>query len=113
MKIHPQDIGQIYAAYVDNEIAPKATSPLQKFWAYGSTFVVNKRAQEYLADPDRIEQLTAMGIMTPDGFIDLDFLREMSNHAIDKSGGQIQAMGLILDKSDVEKVYNLGRSFAR
>lgn len=113
MKIHPQDVSAVYAAYVDNEIAPKANSALQKFWAYGSVYVINKRAQEYLSDPERIKQLTAMGIMTPDGMIDMDFLKEMCSHAIDKSGGQIEAMGLILDQSDIEKVYNLGRSFAR
>lgn len=113
MKVHPQDIGQIYAAYVDSEIGPKAQSALQKFWAYGSVYVIQKKAEEYLANPDRVSQLTAMGIMTPDGHIDMDFLKEMTSHAMDKSGGQIEAMGLILDKSDIEKVYNIGRSFAR
>lgn len=113
LKINPQHVGQIYAAYVDNEIAPKATSPIQKFWAYGSVFILNKKAEEYLTDPVRVEQLTAMGIMTPDNMIDLDFLKEMTGHVIEKSGGKIEAMGLILDQSDVEKVYNIGRSFAQ
>ena len=113
MRIHPQDIGAIYAAYVDSEIGPKAQSALQKFWAYSSAYVVDKKAKEYLSNEDRVKQLTAMGIMTPDGMIDMDFLKEMCSHAIDKSGGQIEAMGLILDKTDVDKVYNIGRSFAR
>lgn len=112
MKIHPQDIGKIYAAYVDSEIGPKATSPIQKFWAYGSTFIVDRKAKDYLSDPDRLSQLTTMGIMTSDGMIDLDFLKEMCAHAMAKSGGKVEAMGLILDQSDIEKVYTIGRSFA-
>ena len=54
MRIHPQDIGSIYAAYVDSEIGPKAQSALQKFWAYGSAFVVDKKAKEYLSNEDRV-----------------------------------------------------------
>lgn len=113
LKVHPQDVGAIYAAYVDSEIGPKASSALQKFWAYGSTFVVQRKAQEYLSDPARVSQLTAIGIMTPDGMIDMDFLKEMCGHAMEKSGGRLEAMGLILDQSDVEKVYSISRSFAR
>lgn len=113
MRIHPQDVGQVYAAYVDNEIGPKAQSALQKFWAYGSVYVVQKKAEEYLSDPDRVSQLTTMGVMTPEGMIDVDFLKEMTTHAMEKSGGRIEAMGLILDQSDIDKVYNLSRSFAR
>lgn len=113
MKVHPNDIGAIYAAYVDSEIGPKAQSALQKFWAYGSAYVVDRKAKEYLSDQERISQLTSIGIMTADGMIDFDFLRDMATHAMDKSGGKIEAMGLILDQADVEKVYNIGRSFAR
>lgn len=113
LKIHPQDIGKIYAAYVDSEIGPKASSAIQKFWAYGSTFVVDRKAKEYLSEPERVSQLTNMGIMTHDGMIDLDFLKEMCSHAMDKSGGRIEAMGLILDQSDIDKVYNIGRSYMR
>lgn len=113
LKIHPKDIGQIYAAYVDAEIAPKATSPLQKFWAYGSTFVVQRKAQEYLSDPERVKQLTAMGIMCPDGHIDMDYLRDMTRHAMQKSGGKIEAMGLILDQTDIDKIYTIGRTYAK
>lgn len=112
LKIHPQDIGKVYAAYVDSEIGPKASSPVQKFWAYGSTFVVERKAKDYLSEPNRVAQLTTMGIMTHDGMIDLDFLRDMCLHAMEKSGGMVEAMGLILDKSDIEKVYTIGRSFA-
>lgn len=113
LKVHPQDIGQIYASYVDSEIGPKATSPLQKFWAYGSCYIIDKKAKEYLAHPKRVEQLTLMGIMTPDGHIDMDFLKEMATHAMEKSGGRVEAMGLILDQSDVDKVYSISRTFAR
>lgn len=113
MKVHPQDIGQIYAAYVDSEIGPKAQTALQKFWAYGSTFVVERKAQDFLSNPDRVQNLTAMGIMTNDGHINADFLREMCTHAMEKSGGKIEAMGLILDQNDIEKMYNICRSYAR
>lgn len=113
MKIHPTDIGQIYATYVDNEISPKAQSALQKFWAYGSVYVVQKKAEEYLGNPERVKQLQTMGIMTQDGHIDIDYLREMTTMAMEKSGGHIEAMGLILDQSDIERVYNISRSFAK
>lgn len=43
MKISPADIPAIYAGYVDSELAPKAVSSLQRFMAYGSVFVAQRK----------------------------------------------------------------------
>lgn len=113
LKVLPKDVSSIYAAFVDSEIAPKAGSALQKFFAYSSVFVVQKRAEEFLSDPQRVSQMEAIGVMTQDGFLDMDFLHDMAIHALEKSGGSLEVMGVILDSSDVEKVHNIGRSFAQ
>ena len=112
MKLSPDQIALLYGNYVDQEIAPKASNGLQRFVAYGSVYMVQKRVQDYLSDPDRVETLKASGIMTDDGFIDGDYVREMATFAMQKSGGKVQAMGLILDQSDIDTMYSLGQSLA-
>lgn len=112
MKILPADVATIYAAFVENEIAPKALNGLQKFAAYGSIFVVQQKAAAFFADSERIAQLEAIGVMDG-GLIDLDYLYQMASFAMQKAGGKITVMGLILDQSDMEKICQLGRSVAQ
>lgn len=113
MKIHPQDIGAIYAAFIDNEVSPKASSGVQKFMAYMSVFAIQKQAQDYITHPKRMEQMKSMGIMDEQGLIDADYLKEMATYAMKKSGGTIEAMGLLLSQSDIDTMYSLARSFAK
>ncbi|MGE9985996.1 hypothetical protein [Desulfovibrio sp. SGI.169] len=113
MKIAPTDIATIYAGFVDNELAPKAVSGLQRFMAYGSVFVAQHRATEYFANPDLVAQLKSIGVMDNDGMIDLDYTKEMASFAMQKSGGKVTVMGLILDQSDIDKLYQLGKAVAR
>lgn len=112
MKISPADIPAIYAGYVDSELAPKAASSLQRFMAYGSVFVAQRKTEAFFAEPGRRQQLTAMGVMGDDGLIDLDYLREMATFAMQQSGGKVTAWGLILDQSDIDKLYQLGKAVA-
>lgn len=113
MKIHPQDIGAIYAAFIDNEVSPKASSGVQKFMAYMSVFAVQQKAQEYVSHPKRMEQMKSMGLMDENGCIDADYLKDMASFAMKKSGGTIEAMGLLLSQSDIDTMYSLARSFAK
>lgn len=112
MKLTPDSIATLYGNFVDQEIAPKASGGLQRFIAYGSVYMVQKRVHDYLSDPDRVEALKSSGIMTDDGYIDGDFVKEMATFAMKKSGGKVQAMGLIFDQSDVDKAYSMGQSLA-
>ncbi|WP_288229723.1 hypothetical protein [uncultured Desulfovibrio sp.] len=113
MKIAPADIATIYAGFVENELAPKAASGLQRFAAYGSVFVAQRKATDFFGDPDRVAQLKTIGVMDNDGMIDLDYVREMASFAMQKSGGKVTAMGLILDQSDIDKLYQLGKAVAQ
>lgn len=112
MKIAPSDVATLYAAFVDNEIAPKAATGVQRFLAYGSVYMVNRKVGEYLSDPRRVEQLRQAGIMDENGMIDMDYVREMATFALQKSGGKIQAMGLILDQGDIDTAYRLAQHIA-
>lgn len=112
MKITPDQIAVLYGNFVDQEIAPKATTAVQRFFAYGSVYMVQKKVHDYLSAPERVESLKQSGIMTDDGQIDLDYLREMATFAMQKSGGKVQAMGLILDQGDIDKAYVMGQALA-
>lgn len=113
MKITPADIATIYAGFVENELAPKAVSGLQRFMAYGSVFVAQHKAADFFANPDLVEQLKRIGVMDNNGMIDLDYVKEMASYAMQKSGGKVTVMGLILDQGDIDKLYQLGKAVAQ
>lgn len=112
MKMSPGDVPALLGAYVDQEVAPKA-SGLQKFGAYAGVFVVQNRAAHLLQDPKIKKLLASSGALDEAGLLDVDYLHNMAKFAMNKAGGTVTVAGLILDGNDVESLYKLAQSFAR
>lgn len=111
MKMSPTDIPALIGAFVDQEVAPKA-SGLQKFMAYAGVFVAQARTGQMLQDPKVREMLAQSGAMDESGMLDVEYLHNMAKFAMEKTG-TVMIGGLVLDAGDVEKVYALSKTFAR
>lgn len=111
MKMSPGDVPALIGAYVDQEVAPKA-SGLQKFGAYAGVFVVQNRAAHLLQDPKIKTMLASSGALDEAGLLDVDYLHNMAKFAMSKAG-TVTVAGLILDTGDVEALYKLAQNFAR
>lgn len=111
MKMSPTDIPALVGAFVDQEIAPKA-SGLQKFMAYAGVFAVQAKAGQIMQHPGFRGMLEQSGALDDAGMIDVDYLHNMAKFAMEKAG-TVNVAGLVLNTDDVETLYALAKSFAR
>lgn len=110
-KISVQDVPVIAGAYVDKELGPKAQDGLQKAMLYGGLFVIQNRASHMLSDPNVQARLRLMGVMDESGMIDIEYAYQMLKFSLEKSGN-ITALGITFDASDVEKLASIARGMA-
>lgn len=111
MKMAPSDIPVLIGAFVDQEVAPKA-SGLQKFMAYAGVFAAQNRVNAILQDPKIKTLLTSSGAVDEAGMLDVDYLHNMAKFAMDKAG-TVTIAGLVLDSGDVDSLYRLAQGFSK
>ena len=109
MKIALQDAPAVLVDYMEKHILPKA-SGWQKFGVGAAMFALGNRATALANDPKLAASLKAIGIMGDDGFVDVDYAREMALSAMQKAGGSLPTMGYVLDASDIEAIYETAKS---
>lgn len=112
MKIASSNVPVVLSGFIEREIAPKATSGTQRFLTYSAAYLVSKKASEMLQRENYVKNMREIGVMDDEGLIDLDFLREMATYSMQKAGGKVEVMGVVLDQSDVDSAYQLGRTVA-
>ncbi len=92
-----------FVAFIEREVAVKAVG-LQKFLYYGASFLVASQMEQifktFMEDP----MIKSMGFLDDNNSIDLNKLYNTAKYAIQKTG-QITVSGVILDESDVEKLF--------
>lgn len=111
-KISVQDVPVLAGAYVDQELGPKAQGGLQKAMLYGGLFVIQHRAAQMLSDPDLQAKLRLMGVMDEAGMIDVEYAYQMAKFSMEKAGN-LTALGVTFDVSDVEKLASIARGMAK
>ena len=108
-KLDPNHVGTILAAYLDQEVIPKATG-LQKV---GAIMVGTIAAQK---SGQMVKQYTPAlkfaDVMDEAGMIDLDKAYALAKDAFQKPG-KVPVMGLLLDDGDVEIIHEIAKRYAQ
>lgn len=99
MKLQDVEMGII--DYIHNEIAAKATG-VQKFLIYTGSFFGATQVEKMISKYEPL--LLQLGIITPEGDIDVEALYNAMKQGIDKSG-KFEYMGIIFGKDDVESLF--------
>lgn len=108
-KLNPQNAGMVLAAYLDQEVVPKA-SGLQKVGAIIAGTVAVQKAEPLIRQ--YASTLKFADVMDEEGMIDLDKAYTLTKDAFKKSG-KIQVMGLLLDDGDIEILNGIARQYAQ
>ena len=109
MRLSFSSISDVISHYLDEELLPKG-SPLQKLTTTFVGAALAKQAQT-LAERNK-ETLSLIGILTPEGEIDLEEVRDLAIQAFEKSG-PVEVGGVIFNKDDVPTFYNIAKKFAK
>jgi hypothetical protein len=96
------------ARFLDTELLSKMQGTWQKVVAGTATGILIKRSENILSSLKNNEIVKMMGIISEDGMIDIDILREELKKNVPDSGVQIDLpmIGRItIKKEDVDKLY--------
>lgn len=106
MFVTSQQVSLGISNYIENEIAKKAVG-VNKFVAYFVIPNINKSVIGFMNKAMQNE--FTKEFFDENGNIDLDELYNNAKEAIKKSG-QIEAMGIIFNETDVDKLYSYIKS---
>lgn len=99
----------IFAEYIDNVIAPQA-STWQKLGAYFLSYTINNRMNVILENYSPIMKMA--GIMNDNGEIDLNYTYDMMKDVSNKAG-KVNILGYNMDSSDIEAIYRIAKRYER
>lgn len=109
MKISAQNLGIALGQYLEQELAPQAEG-LRRVALYMAIPILSGKAQEMATHYKPM--LEALGMITPDGMLDLDVLYARTKDAMHKAG-KTAAFGVIFSEEDVDKICALAKPLAQ
>lgn len=108
MTLPLNQVGAAIAAWIDAELAPKATG-LQKLATVMAGLALAKRGEALMAQ--YAPTLDMLGITDSGGGIDLDAARNLAQEAFARVGN-VTAFGVVFDAGDVETAYKIAQKFS-
>ncbi len=109
MKIALQDVPPLLVNHMEKNILPKANM-YQKFVVGAAMFALSNRASAAINDPKVVSNMKMLGVLGDDGFVDMDYAREMAISALQRTGGSLPIGGYVFDAQDVEALYENAKS---
>lgn len=111
MLVAPDKIPAAVAAFVDNELMPKAQPyTWQKgLLALGAIKAISMTTSA-MQDPKVMSALKLYDVMTSDGAIDTVKGEEVAQEMIKGAGGSITYMGIVFNDADAKKFFEITRS---
>lgn len=108
MRLSLSNISDVIAAYLDEELLPKAT-PIQKWTTTFVGVAIAKQAQSLVQS--HANTLRTIGILDDEG-INIEEARDLALEAFAKSG-PVEMSGVVFNKDDVPTIYNIAKKFSK
>lgn len=110
MRLHTNKLSNIVSEFLLSRVVAKAPTSATQF---GVGFLVPYVANSVgsMVESNR-PMLTSLGIVDDRSSIDLDTARSSAMSALEKSGGKVEMLGLVFDRSDIDALYEIAQRFA-
>ncbi len=111
MKVKLEHMPAVLAQFMDTHVVPKYDG-WHKAAAVAVGIGLNQKAQNIVKHEGLVQQLSAFGLCDKSGLIDLDAAKAFAHEVLEKSGGEIDDMGYVFDKADIDSIYKIAATVA-
>lgn len=106
MKVTKEKFNEIVDQYIKGALIADARSPIVKFRL---GFAVGAGA--FALTPDRISGLASIGIVDPEGSVDLEALKKAVYAGLDASGSlHLDVLGITLERPDADRFFRFAET---
>ena len=109
MRMSVDHVADVLAAYLDEAVAPKAQG-LARIGTYMFGIAAARKGADLVRQ--YVPTMQMLGVMDEERMLDVDAFAEIAHKAMEKAGGKLYAMGLILDQSDIDIIVDIARRYA-
>lgn len=102
-------VSNIVQDFLQQNVIPKAPNPLMQFGLGFITPYIPDAITNYIND--NLKTLKMIGVIDQHNRIDVDKAKMAACKAIDNVNGKLNVYGYMIDKSDVDSMYNIAQKY--